>query len=260
MLVKAGRLEHLDPRKLKPPKHPRQHTPQSIEALKTSIMRLGVLQAIIVTHEGEDYRIVIGAGRAKACEELGIPVPAWVLSEQDAQRELEIIFHENQHRNDMSPVDKGKFIVAHMELSKGTQEDAAEALGIKPSYCSKLLTVNGRLTPELLEAVHTRKLDIGSAYEIARLPNPADQIELAGKVMQGLLKRASVTTKVREKLGGKKPKDKPIKARSPKGLVMHLPPLGADLLIAELQAVIEAIRKSVRNSLPLESLPNLLKQ
>lgn len=255
----AEETPHLDSRTLIPPKHTRNHSPADLEKLEASIQRLGVLQPITVVREGSRFRVVAGWGRVQVCKKLGILVPARVLDGLDPVGELERTFHENEARCPMSPVEKAEFLLTHMDLSKGTQEEAAEALGIKPPYASKLLTMKGKLAPELLEAVHTRKLDVGSAYEIARLPNPADQIELAGKVMQGLLKRASVTAKVREKLGGKKLKERPVKLRTAEGVVMVIPSLAYSTLSAVAKRLFDGIAKCEKLGLPISSLPSLLR-
>lgn len=255
----AEQVPHLDPRALIPPKHIRQHTPQAKAALKASIERLGVLQPITVVPEGSRFRVVTGWGRVEVCKELGILVPARVLDGLDPVAELERTFAENEARCPMSPVEKAEFLITHMKLSGGTQEQAAEALGVKPPYASKLLAVKGKLSAELLEHVHACRLDIGSAYEIARLADHAKQAELAGLVMEGKLKRESVTNRVRAINGGKPRKEKPVKARTAKGLAFVLPQLALADIRAQLKAIDEAVAKMEKLGLPLSSLQSLLK-
>lgn len=242
-----------------PPHFPRAHAPKSIEALKRSIMRHGVLQPVIVCKEGDKYRIIAGAGRVEACKQLGIQVPCIVADSMETAEQLLKTFAENEARSAMSPVEKGEFLQKYIQMTGCDQESAAESLDISPSYASKLLTVKGNLAPDLLGHVHTGKLDIASAHAISRLKDHDEQRELAQKAMEGLLKRAKVIERVKAKLGAKVPKAKNITIRFSNGMVVTIPnTLANEAIITTLQSGIDGVRKLDKHGLPKENLPDLL--
>jgi ParB/RepB/Spo0J family partition protein len=143
-----------------------------------------------------------------------------------------------------------------------TQEAFAEMIGSSQSWVSKAVRVADDLAPELRESVESGAIPSTIAATIARLKDnfPA-QIDIVSKVKEGLLNRDGVTAAVNKALGaGKDKAKKPVKARTAKGLRLELPQLDPEALIAELMAVVEALRKLAKSGFALTNLQQLLKQ
>lgn len=141
-----------------------------------------------------------------------------------------------------------------------TQEQVAEQIGCSQSKISKARSIAEYLAPQLRPDADNGLIPFTVASDLARLKgNHEAQIDIANRVKQKLLRRDDVNAAVNRALGGPKAKAKPVRARTSKGVQMVLPVMDVEALIAELTAVIEAIRKAVKHGLPLNSLQQLLK-
>ena len=76
-----------------------------LDALASSIKEHGVLQPIVVTKEGDKYKVVAGERRWRAATIAGLETIPAVVRSLDAQKRLEISLIENVQRTDLNAIE-----------------------------------------------------------------------------------------------------------------------------------------------------------
>lgn len=114
----------------------------------------------------------------------------------------------------LDPLELGESALRLMaQYDWGTRE-LAEKLGTSEGTLSKLFRIVEGICDALKEEVKSGKLPYTVAYQLARLPNAADQVRLAEEFKAGRLKRDSVAQAVSALLdGSEKPKEKRCKVK-----------------------------------------------
>jgi ParB family chromosome partitioning protein len=157
------------------PNQPRQtFDPVTLDELAASIQEKGLLQPIVVQKIDDDrYMIVAGERRFRACQQLGRPTIAAIVSDGDID---EIALIENIQREDLKPVELAEALARLIETHQYTHEVAARMLGKARNTVTELLSIN-RIAPAIRE--ESRTSDIASKsllVEIARM-EPERQTE-----------------------------------------------------------------------------------
>ncbi len=218
----------------------------------------------VVPRDGK-YAIVAGTNRYEAGLRCGLrDLPCIVLAGDLDEADLLIErVRDNRLHQPYTPMEDARNVLRVKELRGCSQAEAGRLVGVRSaSDVTKLLGVLKNFPRDLHDAIGEGegKVPFTTAYALSRLPDETRVRELAGRVVQGLLTRDAAEDLVAADLRGKSPRSpKPITARSPRGLVARIPALDADGVIAELTALIEAVRRCVKNHLPLTSLPALLR-
>lgn len=102
----------------------------------------GNVQPIKVRAKGEKYEVVFGHRRARACQELGLPVLAVVVEAMSDLTLFAEMDRENRQRADLSAWEQG--VMYERALTEGlfpSQRKLAEALGIDVSNAGKCLAL-----------------------------------------------------------------------------------------------------------------------
>jgi ParB family chromosome partitioning protein len=160
----------------------------------------------------------------------------------------------------LNPLELGEGCQRLMRLYNVTPEVLAERLGTSTSTLSKLFRIV-KIAEPLREDVKSGALPFTVAYQIARLKEVPQQLDIAAKFKAELLKRDSVAAEVGRLLGGgpKPSKAKPIKAHTARGLQAVFPTGDYDHVLGELATLTEAVKRAQKHGLPLASVPSLLK-
>lgn len=165
------------------PDQPRKTIDQAaLEELAASVREQGVLQPVVVRRKpGEENRYVVVAGerrlRAAWKNELD-EVPCMVLA-GDSLREARLAqLAENLHREDLSPMEEARAIVALAEAEDLTQEEVGRRLGKSPAYVSRIFAIS-RISEDDYAQLSTLKLSTSLLYEYAQLPEDPAIRELA---------------------------------------------------------------------------------
>src|SRR5437899_8429688 len=85
--------------------------------LTASIQRVGVLVPIHVKQIQGGYEVIAGARRLRCAIEAGLAAVPCLVREQGDVTDLEIKVHENQNRQDLSPVEEAVFYDALYEAN-----------------------------------------------------------------------------------------------------------------------------------------------
>lgn len=241
----------------------RPATPDSLADLLPSMEQHGQQQPGIVTpagpeHPGKDF-VLAGNRRVMCCRILGfkfkairVPGPITPLAL------IRIRLTENVIRRAMTPDEVVADLLAYIREAGCTQAEAAAALGLKPSYVSKLLAPSKRLIPDLHHLHQNTDLCRDALRIISAMPTPALQKELAEKVLaRGRVKRDVIEAMAAE-LKGRLPRV-PRQHRIQDGPAVLTVPgdWTAERLVEWLAGVHRKARRCVELKHPLQGLSGL---
>lgn len=174
------------------PSQPRRAFPDDgLGELAESIREHGLLQPIIVSRQGERYRLIAGERRWRAASRAGLTrIPAVVRDVTDQQR-LELALVENVQRQDLNPIEEARafeMLVRDFSLS---HEDLARRVAKSRPYVSNILRLLS-LSEKVMAHVETGRLSMGHARALAALPDHKYQTKVAEQIIsQGLSVRRS---------------------------------------------------------------------
>ncbi len=180
----------------------------AMDDLKNSIAEYGVLVPIIVRRRGENFELVAGERRWRACAALQRATIPAIVRESDDRDSLEVAIIENLQRENLNPIEESAGFSSLMDEYGFTQEDLAQRLGrSRPAVANalrllalpdaiKAMLVDGRLT-----AGHGRALLAAPAQERIRLAERAANDGLSVRALEkltGAVKTPAATGRARE--------------------------------------------------------------
>ncbi|TDI45496.1 MAG: ParB/RepB/Spo0J family partition protein [Acidobacteria bacterium] len=173
------------------PDQPRkQFDEAALEELASSIRSHGVLQPVIVTRDGNGYRLVIGERRWRAASLAGIAKIPAIVREVGERDRLEMALIENLQRRDLNPVEEARAYRLLLDEFDLGHEELAGRVGKSRPHVSNLLRILN-LDGSVLDAVASCQLSMGHARALAGVTSRDDQKRLAAQVVdRGLSVRA----------------------------------------------------------------------
>jgi len=156
----------------------------TLEELKTSIKRQGVIEPVIVRPVAHGtYELVAGERRWRATRALGIPeIPAMIKTLSDKEA-LEYSLIENIQRENLNPLEEAKGYARLLEEFGYTQEDIAAAVGKDRVTIANILRLL-KLPDELQHALREGALTLGHAKVLLGVENRTIQVELARRAIK----------------------------------------------------------------------------
>jgi len=182
----------------------------AIERLSASLLKHGQLMPIRVRWNPAiaKWVVVSGERRYRAALRAGLKSVACIFAE-DGLTTSEILQEqiiENLLREDLRPIEQARAYRQLMELHGWTAKELSGELQVSQGAISKSLSLLN-LPEELQTQVDGGTIPAASAYEIAKVEDPARQRDVARRVVDEKLTRDAVTEVVREVSA------KPIQAR-----------------------------------------------
>ncbi len=184
-ILKEEKYAELDIDQLKPnPLQPRlKFSQNSIEELSLSIKESGVLQPIIVSPEGDGYRIIVGERRWRAAQRIGLKKIPVLIRTMSNEKQLEASLIENLHREDLNPLE---IALAYQKLIQElglTQEEIAQKVGKDRSSVTNYLRLL-RLPQEIQDCLGEGKISMGHARALLSLEDPQTQVSLCQQLIE----------------------------------------------------------------------------
>lgn len=178
----------------------REFSEEALEELAQSIKENGVLQPIVVTREGGEYRIVAGERRYRAATKAGLETIPALVRTLDAQKRLEISIIENAQREDLNAIE---LATAYAKLkSQFSLEDELIAEKIGKSLSTIRNTMRLLNLPEFVKIEMVKNnLPEGVVRPLLSLDEEAIRVILPRIVDEGWTAR-----KVEDYVRGAKPK------------------------------------------------------
>ena len=184
-ILKEERYAELDTDKIKSnPLQPRlKFKQESIDELANSIKESGVLQPIIVSPEGNHYRIIVGERRWRAAQRIGLKkIPAVIRSMQKVQQ-LETSLAENLQREDLNPLEVALAYQKMAQELNYTQQEIADKVGKDRASVANYLRLL-KLPKEIQENLAEDKISMGHARALIALEDPKLQVSLSRQIIQ----------------------------------------------------------------------------
>ncbi len=194
-ILKNEVYAELDIDQLRPnPLQPRmKFEEKAIEELAQSIREAGVLQPIVVVHDNEHYKILIGERRWRAAQKAGLnKVPA-LIRNIPKEHQLEISLVENLQREQLNPIEVAVGYKRLIDEIGCTQEDVAEKVGKDRASVANFLRLL-KLPNEIQDSLQEGELSMGHAKALLAVDNIKIQADLAKKIIRkGLSVREAET-------------------------------------------------------------------
>jgi ParB family chromosome partitioning protein len=186
------------------PRQPRRRFDETgLDELAQSLKESGILQPVLVTREGERYRIIAGERRVRAARRAGLSrVPIVVREAVDDGQRLLLALVENVQRRDLTPLEEAEAFHQLREFGL-TQEEVADRVGKDRATVANALRLL-RLPAAVRESVEEGALSAGHARALLTLPSAADQETLAKEAIARGYNVRRVEERAAELLGEKK--------------------------------------------------------
>ena len=179
-------IDQLEPN---PDQPRRKFDESSLAELAASISRYGLLQPILVrpksgeTGEGDNYEIIAGERRWRACQLAKIHSVPVIIHDLGDEETLELALIENLQREDLNPIDEALGYQKLMDDFAKTQDALSEVVGKSRSHIANILRLIS--LPESVQAmVRDGELTAGHARTLVKAENPE---EIAKKIVEGQL-------------------------------------------------------------------------
>jgi ParB family chromosome partitioning protein len=186
------RLDRIDP----DPNQPRtEFDADSLQRLANSLKQRGQLQPIRVRWDEADnhYLIVIGERRWRAAKLAGLESIACIVVPGTATPEdiLEDQLIENCLREDLKPIEQARAYQSLMQRLGVSQRALAEKLDISQGQIMQSLKLL-ELPEAIRVSIDEGKVAPSIGYEIAKVTDPVQQMELAEQVARGEAGRTEI--------------------------------------------------------------------
>lgn len=125
------RVHSISVNKIKPsPDQPRKHfDEEALQELTTSIKNHGIVQPLVVTRQGDGYRLIAGERRLRAAKKAGLKVVPAIVRSMKELEELEVSIIENVQRVDLSPLEQALSIERLHDQFSLSYAEIAQKLG-----------------------------------------------------------------------------------------------------------------------------------
>jgi ParB family chromosome partitioning protein len=153
---------------------------EMLEQLAQSIRSQGLLQPVVVRPAGDDYELIAGERRWRACGLAELTHLPAVVRHVDDRTTAALALVENLQREDLNALEKALGIKRLIDDFGLTHQQAGDALGHSRAHVSNLLRLLD-LTPAVQGLVESGQLDMGHARALLPL-SKSQQEELAEKI------------------------------------------------------------------------------
>ncbi|PWT92026.1 MAG: chromosome partitioning protein ParB [Blastocatellia bacterium] len=173
----------------------------SLEGLAESIKNHGIVQPILVRHQGRRFELIAGERRWRAAGLAGLTTIPAVIKDVEDKDLLEIALIENIQREDLNPIEEAQAYKKLIDSVGLTQEALAERVGRDRSYITNYIRLL-RLPDDLQQLVMEKRLSTGHARTLLGLAHVDQQRRVARQVLESDLSVRATERAVRKLVDG----------------------------------------------------------
>jgi ParB family transcriptional regulator, chromosome partitioning protein len=174
-------IEQISPNPLQPRK---TFNEASIEELARSVREHGIVQPLVVTRQGDRYKLIAGERRYRAAQKAGLRTVPVVIKEMMQEGDaLQIALIENIQREDLNPIEEAHaYHQLHEEFGL-TQEEISRRVGKERSTVANFLRLL-KLPDGVKKLLAAGQLSMGHARALLALDSAKKQEQLAERVVK----------------------------------------------------------------------------
>lgn len=183
----------------------------SIEELAATVKEFGLLQPILVMPDGDNYVVISGERRLRACRSLSLKSVPCLIKELNAKENLEVSLIENIQREQLDPIEEANVYKNLLEQYKMTQEALSERVGKNRATIANRVRLL-QLPASIQNAVADQRLTEGQVRPLLSIQNKNLMERLAGDILRNEYSARQVEELVRN-TNGKKSKTAKVKVK-----------------------------------------------
>ncbi len=177
------RIIEIDIHRVRPnPDQPRVHFDEDeISNLAESIISVGLISPIIVRKTGDEYYVIAGERRLRACKIAGLRKIKTIVIEATEESNLTIALIENIQRTNLDPIEEAKAYRVLINRFKLKQQDIASKVGKDRATVANLMRLLS-LPEQIQKGISEGKISVGHAKVLLAAP-PERQNELFNEIL-----------------------------------------------------------------------------
>ena len=198
-----GSLEDIDIIDIDPSTHQLRASISNLDELVESIRKIGLLQPIVVrANRLNDFEVVAGNRRLKACKMLGWSRIACHLVELDDKQAFEASIIENLQRNTLNPIEEGLAYSKYVrEFGWGGLTELAEKLSKSTGYICKRIRLT-ELPKDMIDLISKSEIRVSIGEELLPIGDKDIQSKLT-EIIQERKLSSRMVRKLVKKVGNK---------------------------------------------------------
>lgn len=153
-----------------------------LEELAQSIRHNGIIQPLVVRHNGDRFQIIAGERRWRAAQKAGLHRVPCIVKQASEENSLELSLIENIQREELNPIEEANAYKKLLERRDLTQEELARRVGKDRSSITNALRLL-KLPLEVQRLVEEEKLSMGHARTLLAVDSVEQQTSLAAEIV-----------------------------------------------------------------------------
>lgn len=138
----------------------------TISELAASISRIGIVNPLMVSDQGDSYMLVAGHRRLQAARRCGLKIVPCIVAESEKCVDTEVSFAENLFRKDLSPLELACAVKDVLDKKVMPVEELAAGLNRSTEWVRRMVAMLD-WPKDVLEAVHAGTLSVSAAHNVA---------------------------------------------------------------------------------------------
>ena len=160
----------------------RDFDPVALEELAQSIRENGLIQPLIIRKNGENYELIAGERRLRACKIAGLKMVPVVIRRSTDREALELAIVENIQREDLNCVDEALAYFQLLQEFQLSQEELAKKMGKERATVANALRIL-KLSDSIITELKKGNLTRGHAKALLAVEDVPERQKLAEEVL-----------------------------------------------------------------------------